>query len=97
MFAKHCPAGILLPLCPGSLKHKNPQRRKIICPVGCKDRLIDLKMFLYNIMFVISVAVLVAFVKRPLFLLVFVVLYNRRSIFINSVNCNTEFWSLSSD
>ena len=66
-------------------------------PVGCKDRLIDLKMFLYNIMFVISVAVLVAFVKRFLFLLVFVVLYNRRSIFINSGNCNTEFWSLSSD
>ena len=45
-------------------------------PVGCKDRLIDLKMFLYNITFVISVAVLVAFVKRILFLLVFVVLYN---------------------
>ena len=51
-------------------------------PVGCKDRLIDLKMFLYNITFVISVAVLVAFAKRILFLLVFVVLYNRRSIFI---------------
>ena len=66
-------------------------------PVGCKDRLIDLKMFLYNITFVISVAVLVAFAKRILFLLVFVVLYNRRSIFINSVNCNSEFWSLSSD
>ena len=100
MFAKHWPAGILLPLRPGSLKHKNPQRRKIICgmrPVGCKDRLIVLKMFLYNITFVISVAVLVAFAKRILFLLVFVVLYNRRSIFINSVNCNTEFWSLSSD
>ena len=47
---------------------------------------------LYNIMFVISVAVLVAFVKRFLFLLVFVVLYNRRSVFINSVNCNKEFW-----
>ena len=31
---------------------------------------------------VISVAVLVAVVKRPLFLLVFVVLYNRRSIFL---------------
>ena len=100
MFAKHWPAEILLPLRPGSLTHKNPQRCKIICgmhPVGCKDRLIDLKMFLYNITFVISVAVLVAFVKRILFLLVFVVLYNRRSIFINSVNCNTEFWSLSSD
>ena len=102
MFAKHWPEEILLPLCPGSLKHKNPQRHKIICGVcrvRCKDRLIDLKMFLYNIMFVISVAVLVAFVKRPLFLLCFVVLvlYNRRSIFINSVNCYTEFWSLSSD
>ena len=100
MFAKHWPAGILLPLHPGSLTHKNLQRRKIICgmhPVGSNDRSIDLKMFLYNITFVIAVAVLVAFVKRLLFLLGFVVLYNRRSIFINSVNCNTEFWSLSSD
>ena len=44
---------------------------------------------------VISVAVLVAVVKRRIFLLVFVVLYNKRSII--SVNCNTEFWSLSSD
>ena len=100
MFAKHWRAEILLPLRPGSLKHKNPQRHKIICgmcPVGCKDRLSNLKMFLYNIPFcVISVAVLVAFVKQLLFLLVFVVLYNRRSIFINSVNCNTEFWGLSS-
>ena len=86
MFAKHWPEEILLPLCPGSLKHKNPQSP-------------DLKIFLYNIMFVISVAVLVAFVKRPLFLLLFVVLvlYNRRSTFINSVNCYTEFWSLSLD
>ena len=40
---------ILLPLHPASLTHKNPQKRKIICgmhPVGHKDRLIDLKMFL---------------------------------------------------
>ena len=40
---------ILLPLRPASLTHKNPQRHKIICgkhPVGHKDRLIDLKMFL---------------------------------------------------
>ena len=40
---------ILLPPCPASLMHKSPQRRKIIHdmrPVGCKDRSIDLKMFL---------------------------------------------------
>ena len=42
------PSVILLPLCPASVIHKNLQRRKVICgmrPVGCKDRLIDLKMF----------------------------------------------------
>ena len=47
---------ILFPLCPASLMHKNPQRGKIIhelCPVGCKERSIDLKMiFWYNILFV---------------------------------------------
>ena len=40
---------ILLPLRPASLMHKNPQRHKIMCgmhPVGHKDQLIDLKMFL---------------------------------------------------
>ena len=69
--------------------HKNPQRRKIICgmhPTGRKDGLIDLKMvFVEYTMYpvcVISMAVTVADVKRPLFLLVFVVLYNRRSIFL---------------
>ena len=46
---------------------------------------------------VISVAVLVAAVKQRLFLLVFVVLYNRISILLFQVNCNIEFWSLSSD
>ena len=40
MFAKHWPEEILLPLCPGSLKHKNPQRHKIICGV-CRVRSID--------------------------------------------------------
>ena len=47
---------ILFPLRPASLMHKNPQRGKIIhelCPVGCKERSIDLKMiFWYNILFV---------------------------------------------
>ena len=69
--------------------HKNPQRRKIICgmhPAGCKDGLIDLKMVIVEYTMypvcVISVAVLVAVVKRCLFLLVFVVFYNRRSIFL---------------
>ena len=63
---------ILLALCPASLTHKNPQRRR--------DRLIDLKMFFveYSVC-VISVAVLVA--VRRIFLLVFVMLDNRRSIF----------------
>ena len=38
---------ILLPLCPASLTHKNPQRCKIIHvihPIGCKDHSIDLNM-----------------------------------------------------
>ena len=47
---------ILLPLRLESLKHKNPQRRKIIHgmrPVGCKHGSIDLNMcFCSNILFV---------------------------------------------
>ena len=42
----------------------------------------------------ISVSVLVAVAKGCLFLLVFVV---PKEYIIISVNCNTEFWSLSSD
>ena len=37
-------------LFPASLTNKNPQRRKIIngmCPVGCKDRLIDRSEHVY--------------------------------------------------
>ena len=78
-------AVILLPQSPASLTHKNPQRRKIIIhsmhPVGRKDRYIDLKRcFVEYPVRVISVAVLVAVVKRRSFLLVFVALYNTRSI-----------------
>ena len=51
--------------------HKNPHRSKKICgmcPVGWKDRLIDLKMFFVEYpVCVISVAVLVAVVKQHLF------------------------------
>ena len=36
----------LLALPPASLTHKNPQRRHGMRPVECKDRSIDLKMFL---------------------------------------------------
>ena len=47
---------ILFPLCPATLMHKNPHRRKIIHemrPVERKERSIDLKMiFWYNILFV---------------------------------------------
>ena len=39
-----------------------------------------------------------AVVKQCIFLLAFAVLSNRTTIIIlNSVYCNTEFWSLSSD
>ena len=41
-------SGVLLPLCPATLMHKNPQRRKIIhgiFPVGLKEQSIDLKIF----------------------------------------------------
>ena len=60
---------ILFPLRFASLKHKNPQRRKIIhemCPVGRKERSIDLKMILwYNILFVGFLWLL--FLKRCIF------------------------------
>ena len=77
-------AVILLLLRPATLTDKNPQRRKIICgmrSIGRKDRSIDLKSFFLEYpVSVISVAVLVAVVKRRLFILVFVVLYIKRSI-----------------
>ena len=66
----------MLPLRPVSLTHKNFQRRKIICgmhPAGRsrKDRVIDLKIFFLEYpVCMISVAVTVAVVRRPLFLLV---------------------------
>ena len=59
-------------------------------------RLIDLKMSMQNILCVISVAALVAIVKQCLFLSLFCALQQKEYLFI-SVNCNTEFWSLSSD
>ena len=43
---------ILLPLCPASLTHKNPQRCKIIHrmrPIGRKHRLNDLNIFFVEI------------------------------------------------
>ena len=45
---------ILLPLRPASLTHENTQRRKIIHdmrPVGRKERSMNLKIFLWNILF----------------------------------------------
>ena len=69
---------ILLPLRPPSLMHKNPQRCKInhgMCPMGRKDRSIDLKMsFVEYPVCVISVAVIMAVVKLGIFLLTFAVL-----------------------
>ena len=77
---------ISLPLRPASLTHKKCQRRIIICgmhPVGCQDRSIDLKdVFVEYPACVISVAVLAAVAQRDLFLLVFIVLYDRRSMFL---------------
>ena len=71
---------ILLPLCPASPTHKNPQRRKIIHdmhPVGQKDWLIYLNMCVRRNNrpdCVISAAVIMAFVYRCIFLLTLVVL-----------------------
>ena len=68
--------------------HIKIPKMQIICGmglVGCKDQFIDRSEDVFFIEYpvgVISVAVLVAVVKWPLFLLVFVVLYNRRSIFL---------------
>lgn len=52
----------MLPLCPASLTHKNPQRRRKVLgmrPVGHKDRSIDRfeDVFVENPVHVISVAV----------------------------------------
>ena len=84
-----------------SLKYKNPQRLKnnLWYASHRTERAIDRSegVFIEYPVCEISVAVLVAVVKRGLFLLVFVVIYNRRSTFFFSVNCNTEFWSLSSE
>ena len=54
---------------PASLTHRKSSRHKVICgtrPIGCKDQLINLKMFFFveYPVCVISVAV----VKRHLFL-----------------------------
>ena len=65
-------AVILLPQRPASLTHKNPQRSI--------DR--SEEVFVEYPVRVISVAVLGAVVQRLLFLLVFVVLYNRRGKFL---------------
>ena len=79
---------ILLPVHPTSLTHKNPKDANNLWHGSCGmqrsifiDRSEDVFFIEYPVC-VISVAVLVAVVKRPLFLLVFVVLYNRRSIFL---------------
>ena len=63
-----CGSVILLPLSPVSLTHKNAQRHKIIiihdiCPMGCKDQLIDANIYIYRNIWpvhVISVAVIMA-------------------------------------
>ena len=76
---------ILLPLRLVSLKYKNPQRRKnnLWYASHRTERAIDRSegVFVEYPVCEISVAVLVAVVKRGLFLLVFVVIYNRRSTF----------------
>ena len=82
------PSVILLSLCAASLMHKNPQRHKIICgihPIGRRERSIDQSkdVFLEYPVCVISVPVLFLWLLlNDSFLLVFVVLYNRRSILL---------------
>ena len=82
------PSVILLSLCAASLMHKNPQRHKIICgihPIGRGERSIDQSkdVFLEYPVCVISVPVLFSWLLlNDSFLLVFVVLYSRRSILL---------------
>ena len=82
------PSMILLPPCPASLTHKNPERHKIIYgihPIGCRERSIDQSkdVFLEYPVCVICVPVLLLWLLlNDSFLLVFVVLYNRRSILL---------------
>ena len=82
------PSVILLPPCPASLTFKNSQRDKIICgmhPIGPRERSIDQSkdFFLEYLVCVIFVPVLFLWLLlNDSFLLVFVVLYNRRSILL---------------
>ena len=82
------PSMILLPPCPASPTHKNPQRHKIICgihTIGRRERSIDQSkdVFLEYPVCVISVPVLFLWLLlNDSFLLFFVVLYNRRSILL---------------
>ena len=94
---------ILLPLRPASQMHKNPQRRKMIlgmCPVGCKDRLIDLNVCICKKIISCSCNFCgshhgCCLTMHISFSLCFA-LKNNHCILI-SVYCNTEFWSMSSD
>ena len=84
---------ILLPLCPASVMRKNPEGCKIIKIIMQRliNGLINLNLCIYITWLLFNSA---------LFLLTFVVLYNRTRTtlyILISVYCNTEFWSLSSN
>ena len=70
---------ILLPLRCASLMHKNPQRRKIIHGiylVGLKGWSVDLRMLLYNILFVWFLRLFLWLLFNNEYWFVFLVLYN---------------------
>ena len=75
---------ILLPLRPASLMHKNPQRRKIIHgmrPVGCKDQSIEHVFVEISHSCNFCGSYYIPLFNNELFLLAFVVLNKRRTMF----------------
>ena len=67
-------------------------------PIGRKDQSIDLKIFLYKIVFVWFLWLLMWLLfNDAYFILVPSFLLFKWKNYFNSVNCDKEFWSLSSD
>ena len=76
---------ILLPLHSASLMHKNPQRRKIIHgmrPVGCEDQSIEHVFVEISRSCNFCGSYYIPLFNNELFLLAFVVLKKRRTIFL---------------
>ena len=91
---------ILLPLHPGSLKHKNPQRCKLIhgmYTVGCKDGSSDLSGVLVEISNPCNLFGSYYGCHLMMHSFSLCCALQKKDYILISLYLNTEFWSLSSD